>query len=481
MKKHSQSGSILSTVLFVMILLMALILGVLSVAGANLHRARARVLILQAQYAAESGADMAIANLNNGNTSYAGEANDVQVLNADHYKAAFTTTVSDGSNSKEKIVIATGKVFSPSSASTPRYTRKIRVTVQRSSATNASSIMSRNIIQVGSAVKTVAAKDVFVNGYIQTDKNVNKLVFENATVGGKNTGASNCSIGGSGTLVKPATFHTSGQTKTQLKLAFNNCISPPGNTSNADFDVAVNQSSISPIQSMYIPWNQYMDNTYSNADSCSDWTTGGSTRQIPSVLGSKKTHYPNSSTNVSSSCGSSGNIDLGTNTYDITDNVHVRANFCSTSACKPTFDNTSGSIKYVFVEGTINFNALNTVSGSSPIVFITYGPDPASKASVCPLGGSIYLGQQGSTTTYAPQVYLLAMNGLCLDGTKFQKSGMPSTTDGLPTPAIGGLGGKNIFVSTNSGSPWDLGLDPTFPTSQIPVDLAWKQTGYERL
>lgn len=485
MKKYTnEKGSILVTILLVMILLMSLIIGVMMVASANLHRARARVLLLQAQYSAESGADMAISKLNANTVGYNGESADVTLLNATNYRATFTTTVSDGASPKEKVIIATGKVYSPKSRTTPTYTRKIRVTAQRSSATAASSMMSRNIIQVGSAVKSVVAKDVFLNGYFQTDKNTNDLVFENLTVANKDTTSQSCSVAGRGKLSAPPTFHTAGQTKTKLRLAFNNCITPPGNASNTSFDVLVNQTDINPIQSMSIPWSQYMDSSYTNAGSCSDWTSGGTARNIPGVAGSKKTHYPDSGTNITTGCGTSGDVNLGSNTYNITDNVHIRADLCKSSGCDPTFYNPNtgvSGVKFVFIEGTINFNSINTVANSGPIVFVTYGADPASKATVCPQGGSLYLGSSGSTATYAPQVYLLAMNGLCLDRTKFQKSSLPSTTNGLPTPALGGLGGKNIYVATNSGSPWDLALDPTFPTSTIPVDLSWRQTSYERL
>src|SRR6185436_6344679 len=121
---------------------------------------------------------------------------------------------------------------------------------------------------IDSGVKNINGKDAYVNGFIQMNKNTTNLIAENITVGGKNTGATNCSIGGTGNLIKTTTFVTPGQTKTKLTLAYNNCITPPGNTSNANFDVLANQSNISTIKSMYIPWNQYMDNTYTNAGNC---------------------------------------------------------------------------------------------------------------------------------------------------------------------------------------------------------------------
>jgi hypothetical protein len=342
------------------------------------------------------------------------------------------------------------------------------VTAQRTSTTTSSSVVSRNIIEIGSGVKNLIGKDIYVNGFIDMAKNTTNLVAENITVAGKNTGASNCSIGGSGNLVKPSSFSHAGQTKTNITVAYNNCINPPGNTGNTNFTVSANQTNISTIQSMYIPYGQYMDGTYSSAGSCADWTTGGTTRQIPSVLGSKKTHYPDSSSNVATTCGTSGDLNLGSNQYNITDNVHIRANLCAASGCSPVFYNPSSSVRYVFVEGTINFSSVQTASGSGPIAFIVYGADPSSKTSVCPYGGAFYLGSGGNTSAKA--LYALANNGVCLDKTKFGSS-----------PALGGLGGKNIYVATNPGTPFDLALDPNFPVDQIPIDLSWRAVGYERL
>jgi hypothetical protein len=148
--------------------------------------------------------------------------------------------------------------------------------------------------------------------------------------------------------------------------------------------------------------------------------------------------------------------------------VHIRANLCSASGCQPIFNNPSTDVRYVFVEGSINFDAVQTTSGSGPIVMISYGTDPASKTGSCPYGGSVYLGSSGNTS--APDLYLLATNGICLDKTKFGED-----------PALGGIGGKNIYVATNPGTPFDLKMDPNFPVTSIPIDLAWREVYYERL
>ncbi len=481
---HQQNGSIVVTILFIMMFLTTMLFGLLLLANANVQRAYERIYILQAQYAAESGADAAIATLNNTDSSYTGTSSDITILSNSQYKATYATTVTAGSSGSQKIITATGKLYRPATASTPTYTRKISVTAARTSTTTASGLMSRNIIDVDSSVKTLTASDIYLNGYFNIRSNSTTVYANNITVAGKDTGAQNCSVEGSGHLVKPASL-PAGQTKENITMAYSNCITPPGNTSTADFNVSANNSTVTALQSMYIPWNQYMDSSYQNSPGgCNDWTTAG-TLTIPSTGNTKKTHYPDSGSGVSSSCGSSGDISLGTKLVNISDNVHVRANFCKTTACDPIFNNTSGSLKYIFIEGTINFSSVRTCTNtadtpsaittacggatSSPIVFVTYGADPGTQ-NKCPYGDSIFINKDGTTGTSAPAAYFLAMNSVCLYQTKFDTS-----------PALGGIGGKNIYISSNSGNPFDLYLDPNFPVSQIPVDLAWRAIGYERL
>lgn len=468
--EKNQQGSIVVSILVVTLFLTSLVFGMMILANSTLVRAKTRVFLLQSQYAAESGADAAIAQLNNGNDSYAGSGSEIQVINSSRYKATFTTSVIAGSNSKEKIITSTGKVYVPATSTTANYIRKIEVVAQRSTTETSSSLLSRNIIDIASGVKNIWATDIYVNGYINMNKNTTNLIAENITVAGKNTGASNCSIGGVGNLLKPTSFslHPS-QTKTNIITAYNNCIDPPGNTTNSNFNVTAN-SSVSTIASTYIPWGQYMDSSYTSGN-CSDWT-GNGTHNIPQSNNSKKTQYPDNGTNVSTSCGTNGNLSLN-GTYNINDNAHVRANLCATSSCSVIFNNPDSSIKFIFVEGSANFQQLTTSAGSGPIVIVTYGADPNSHGSACPStdGDSIYLGQQGNNKTIAPALYLLAKNGLCVDQTKFDNT----------NPSLGGLSGKNLYIAANPGNPFDLKLDPNFPVSQIPIDLAWRAVRYRRL
>ena len=323
-----------------------------------------------------------------------------------------------------------------------------------------------------SGVKSIRARDIYANGYINLNRNTTDLIAENIIVGDRNTGPGNCSIGGKGNLIKPGTFSDPAQTKTVIRTAFNNCVSPPGNTNTADFDVFSNQTNISKVQSTFIPWSDIMDTTYTNAPGgCSDWTTGSNPRTIPSSGNNKATHYPDTSTGVASDCGSSGSINLASTQFNITDHVHIRANLCSSSACTPTFynpDTGPGGVKFIFVEGSVNFDQLTTAPGSGAIVFVSSGSDPASKSGSCPLGGAVYLGNSGNTS--APAIFLLANNGVCLDKTRFGSE-----------PALGGISGKNIYIATNPGTPFDLELDPTFPVEEIPIDLSWRAVRFRRL
>ncbi|HEX8226817.1 MAG TPA: hypothetical protein VF572_03020 [Candidatus Saccharimonadales bacterium] len=466
-----QSGSLVVSILIVTVFLFTVVTGLIVLANSNLSRAKGRIFLLQSQYAAESGADQAIAKLNADNlAAYTGTGGaETTILSNAQYRSTFSTVVAAGANSNERSITSVGKVYRPATATTATFTHTIQVTAQRTSSTvTVAGMLSRNIIEIASSVKDIYARDLYVNGYINMNKNTTKLFAESITVAGKNTGAANCSIGGTGNLVKPTTFNTPGQTRTKIRTAYNNCISPPGNSSNTNFEILANQNTLGKIQSTYIPWSQYMDNTYQNSSTgCADWTGGAFPRTIPSAGNTKRTHYPDSGSNVSTSCGTSGNLALGTGQYNITDTVHIRANLCGAAACTPTFYNPTSTPRYIFVEGTVNFDGVNTAAGSGPVILIAYGADPAAKMSVCPLGGAMYI---GNGTANAPNMYFLAINGLCFDKTKFGAN-----------PSFGGFSGKNIYISSSPGSPFDPQLNTSFPFDSVPIDLSWHASRYRRV
>lgn len=478
MRLHTpERGSLLVTTLIIMMFLSVVILSLMFLGGMNMQRASSRITLLQAQYSAETGADIGLSLLNSaGAFTYGVYSPEKTILtNATMYRATYQMKIDDdpGGDPNIKVITSVGKVYTPSNSAQAKYTRAVRVTAKRSSQTSAASIISRNVLHIASSVKTVLARDLLVNEYIVMDKNTNQLSAETLTVGGKRSDANNCSISGSGKLVKPSSFTNPGQTTTILNLAYDNCITPPGHMSNADFTVNENRTDIEKVQSTYIPWGYVMNSSYANSPSgCSDWTTGTFPRSIPSTGNTKKTHYPNTLSGVSTGCGTNGTLNLGNGSYTIRDHIHVRANICApNSPCAPTFSNPDNDIKFIFVEGSLSFSAVKT-TGIGSIVFVVYGSDPPELSGACPIGGAAYLGPTNSDNVNAPNLYLIAVNGgFCAEKTKF----------GNAIKSLGGVSGKNVYIATNSGTPFDLRFNPEFPVEQIPINLSWKAATYQRI
>src|SRR5688572_30239034 len=96
--------------------LVTIIFSLLVLANTNLARSRSRVMLLQAQYSAESGADSAIANLNNTSDTYSGSGGEITVLSNNLYRATYTVTVSPGADAKERIINSVGKIYAPANS-----------------------------------------------------------------------------------------------------------------------------------------------------------------------------------------------------------------------------------------------------------------------------------------------------------------------------------------------------------------------------
>src|SRR3990167_1724865 len=144
---ESDNGSIIVSILVVTLFLTSIIFSYIVLASANVTRARNRVMLLQAQYAAESGADVAISQLNNVSETYSGSGGEVIILTNNQYKSTYSVSVVDGATDKERVITATGKVYSPKTLAQASHTRTIEVIAQRTSTTTSTSIVSRNIVE----------------------------------------------------------------------------------------------------------------------------------------------------------------------------------------------------------------------------------------------------------------------------------------------------------------------------------------------
>lgn len=494
---RQESGSILVSILVIMIFLTMTVLSLAVVSQTNLTRAAQRIYLLQAQYAAESGADVVVAYLNSSAGSYAASGTEKELFTyAPNYRATYqATVVNDPSDANKKTVQSIGRVYQPATAATPRHTYKLNVKLERSSMAFTSSIVSRNSVEIASSVKAVIAQTLFVNEYVRANKNTSEVEINDLTIAGKYPDGGNCSLSGAGSLLRSPDLPAG--TKAKLRMAHHNCMdNPPGDTSNADFDITANDSTLQKIASIYIPWSFKMNNSdgggeYTNG-SCSDWTAASPT--IPSSGNDRKTHYPSSDAGTvpASQCAGTGSapadLNLGTKTYTIKDHVHIRANLCKAVACKPTFVNPDpGTTKFVFVEGVINFENVYVSNGTgypnagtppttSPgnIVFISYSTSQSLQDSKqCPSNSAaIRIGKDGSNSIFAPNAYFIATNGmLCVDQTKF--------TTGVSS--LGGISGKDIYISSNSGATFELTFNPEFPLNSVPLDLSWRATNVKRV
>src|SRR5687768_8529132 len=93
--RQNDNGSIIVSILIVTLFLTTFVFSLIVLANSNLARARGRILLLQAQYAAESGADTAVANLNTGSTTYTGSGGEVQILDNTTYRSTYEVSVVD--------------------------------------------------------------------------------------------------------------------------------------------------------------------------------------------------------------------------------------------------------------------------------------------------------------------------------------------------------------------------------------------------
>lgn len=114
---------------------------------------------------AEAGAEQTLNEINQDN-NFAGYASEQTFFdNSTQGRASYQTVVAAGSVSNEKIVTSTGRVYLPQSDSSPRFTRKVRLTVVGTTPTSYSVITGPGgLIMSNSA--TIANGDVHINGYL---------------------------------------------------------------------------------------------------------------------------------------------------------------------------------------------------------------------------------------------------------------------------------------------------------------------------
>lgn len=171
---NPEHGFLLVLILVQSMVFMTILTGVGSLGMYNLNAAKRASFVLSANYAAEAGADKAMFEINQ-NSAYTGTntvcplssagSNPVTLYSNANGRATYETCVTAGTITDEKIVYATGKVYIPASATTPKAVKKVKLVVIGTPG-------SPYTIQTGpgglvmSNSATITTGPVFIGGYL---------------------------------------------------------------------------------------------------------------------------------------------------------------------------------------------------------------------------------------------------------------------------------------------------------------------------
>jgi Tfp pilus assembly protein PilX len=169
-----QNGFIVGTLLVIMLVVSVLIITVVSTTVSNFQSATKEQNRLNAQFAADSGLDVGIHELNQ-DENWTGTSGEVDLFTSTSGKSIRTTyeiEVTNGSTSARKIIRSIGRTYSPSTNTTPQTTRIFEVEAEAvTSGIGAASVVSG----VGGLLLNNNAKitggDVVVNGVVQINNN----------------------------------------------------------------------------------------------------------------------------------------------------------------------------------------------------------------------------------------------------------------------------------------------------------------------
>lgn len=162
-KRRSEDGQILITLIIVVPSLILMIGAYLVLSTSNYRLSRTDQFHTMSQAAADSGADYAIAQINQ-DANYSGTAE--TTLHSDStLKTTYTTSVSNV-DSNNKLLTATGKTYWPASSANPATSVTIKVQLRAVAQGNYSLISGQGGLVMSNSSKIIAG-DIFINGTIK--------------------------------------------------------------------------------------------------------------------------------------------------------------------------------------------------------------------------------------------------------------------------------------------------------------------------
>lgn len=483
-------GMILSAMLIVATFLSFIIFSILVLSSVNVQRSQTRIINTSAQYAAESAADAVIAQLNAGVTSPGtGGADQLLLDNSPYYKVYFNSTISG--TGTQRIITGTGKTFAPSTATSPKITRQIRVTATQSTAGNVlAKIIATQGVQLTGAT-SFTSPEMYLGTRLRLQKSGSNnpwVKVGNLYVAGDDGSNNHCSINGNADGGSPGSgtetirnYAIAPITNSNLYLSNTSC--GGGQITIAPEVVKYENTSVPMPPAISLPWNNTMNpDNYTNPSQFPPLSFPGSGNMPPynqstlplnypcSSLGGTAAatfvpgHYPNNISGVLTSCnatsgskvGSSGRVFIPENYFALTGDVHIRAGICSTTnQCNLRIKNGTNPQRPVaiYAEGGIYGNITQYVTDggtpTAPIILITYS---TATSSTCAFRGTV---NANNFAVYAP-------NGdVCITG---------------GTATMEGIGGKNVLLSGNA----QITINPT-PNGTFGGTSAWSVSVYQRL
>ncbi len=198
-KNTEQAGFILVTIMLLTAFVFVVSLATSQLAVNNLRAANLESFRVNAQFAADAGADMSMYNINQGLVSgtewFGTGATEITVADEASYKTTYKSTVTNQTINglNRKVLKVTGKTYSPKTSSTAASTRTYTMTVRPVEAGDFSVVTGVGGLFMENSAKIIGGS-VFVNGTI-TMTGSSQIGLTNAPVD-VFTAHQSCPIGG---------------------------------------------------------------------------------------------------------------------------------------------------------------------------------------------------------------------------------------------------------------------------------------------
>jgi Tfp pilus assembly protein PilX len=170
-RQNKQSGFILPILLITGVMIVLMILAISSETVTNHSVAIHNLYAVDAQMAADAGLDAAMNKMNT-TTSWTGTGGDVTLMNSGNIKTTYNVIVTDSADPTVKTLTVTAKTYFPSSAATPKVTRKYLMDIEAVVSGNGPSSVSSGVgglILNGNS--KISGGDVVVDGKITMANN----------------------------------------------------------------------------------------------------------------------------------------------------------------------------------------------------------------------------------------------------------------------------------------------------------------------